>query len=57
MYNVLKREGCPRDLPLIERKNKLLELSNLTKSKTIVNELVTSGIEYETKWGLDSFLC
>ena len=56
MNDVFKREGCPRDLPLKERKRKFTELSKLTNSKTVVNELVTSGIEYEKKWGIESFL-
>lgn len=54
MNDILKREGCSRDLSLRDRENKLNELKDACKSHHIVEDLILASNKYENEWDIES---
>jgi hypothetical protein len=54
MADILAREGCPKDIPLAERKAKFNKLKSSGGSEDSVERLVQISLEYEKKWELES---
>ena len=50
MDKVLRREGCPRRIPLNKRMKKFNELKELSNSDELIDALVSISYQYEKIW-------
>ena len=50
MDKVLRREGCPRIIPIKKRTEKFNELKELSNSDELIDELVSISYQYEKIW-------